>query len=223
MHHISGILKPAEVADLCARIDRAEFVEGALTGGEYGKRVKHNMQIKPTEEVRTKILAVIQNALYRNPEFFACARPLKMVLKINRYEPGMDFGNHNDAGVTGTFPDHVVRTDLSMTLFLADPGSYDGGELVMVTPFGEVPVKLPAGDAIVYPSSMIHRVEPVTRGVRLGAFAWMQSMIRDEKQRDLLFKLDQLRRRMAEDKAEASYMEDVSNTYHNLMRMWAED
>ena len=222
MQHIAGILKPAELKALCARIDRAEFVDGAITGGEFGKRVKHNMQIKPTEEVRTKILAVIQQALYRNPEFFAYARPLKLVLNINRYEPGMDFGNHNDAGVTGTFPDHVVRTDLAMTLFLAAPDTYDGGELVMVTPYGEVPVKLPAGDAIIYPSAMIHRVEPVTRGVRLGAFAWMQSMIRDERKRELLFKMDQLRREMAKDKAKASYMEGVSNTYHDLLGMWVE-
>lgn len=223
MHHIVGILKPAELKALCARIDRAEFVDGTVTGGEFGKRVKHNMQIKPTEEVRKNILAVVQQALYRNPEFFSYARPLKMVLNINRYEPGMDYGNHNDAGVTGTFPDHVVRTDLSMTLFLAAPNTYDGGELVMVTPYGEVPVKLPAGDAIIYPSAMVHRVEPVTRGVRLGAFAWMQSMIRDEQKRELLFKMDQLRREMAEDKAKASYLEGVSNTYQNLLRMWVEN
>ena len=223
MQHISGILKPAELKTLCARIDAAEFVDGTITGGEFGKRVKHNMQIKPTEDVRKNVLAVIQQALYRNTEFFSYSRPLKLVLNINRYGPGMDFGNHNDAGVTGIFPEHVVRTDLAMTLFLAPPDTYDGGELVMVSPYGEVPVKLPAGDAIIYPSAMIHRVEPVTRGVRLGAFAWIQSMVRDEQKRDLLFKMDQLRREMAADKAKASYMQGISNAYHNLLRMWVED
>lgn len=222
MQHVVGVLKQEELKKLRARIDRAEFVEGVITGGEYGKRVKHNLQIRPTEEVRSNILAEIQRALYRTPEFFSYARPLKMVLNINRYEVGMDFGNHNDAGVTGTFPDHVVRTDLSMTLFLSAPDTYDGGELVMVTPYGEMPVKLPAGDAIVYPSSMIHRVEAVTSGVRLGAFSWIQSMVADAHKREILFRLDQLRHKMAAEKAEASYMEGVSNTYHNLLRMWSE-
>ena len=223
MLHLSNVLQPRELATVNGLLDDAAFVDGAVSGGEYGKRVKNNQQVKPTEEVRARVIPVLQQALYRHPEFVSYARPRRMVLNINRYEVGMSYGNHNDAALTGSFPDHVVRTDLSMTLFLTPPDAYDGGELVMVSPYGEVPVKLPAGDAILYPSNMLHRVEPITRGVRVGAFSWIQSMIRDEQQRLMIHRLDQLRREMVRDQARAGYIETVGNTYNNLLRMWVED
>lgn len=223
MHQLAKVLNEEQLTEIRRRIDGAEFVDGVLTGGEYGKRVKNNLQIKPSDEIRATVIPILHEAIHKHPEFFPFARPRRITFNINRYETGMSFGNHNDAGLTGSYPDNVVRTDLSMTLFLSPPDSYDGGELVMVSQYGEVPVKLSAGDAILYPSGMLHRVEPITRGVRLGAFAWIQSMIRDEHKRLMLFQLDRLRHELARDKAKGSYITGVSNTFNNLLRMWAED
>lgn len=220
MLHLTNLLGPDQLAKVTALLGKAEFVDGASTGN---KRLKNNLQIRPNDDVLGKIRLLVQEALRKHHRFGLYARPLRMFINVNRYEVGMGYDTHNDSGLVDRRGDTSVRTDLSMTLFLTEPDTYDGGELVMVTPYGDVPVKLPAGDAIVYPSNMLHRVESVTRGVRIGAICWIQSRIRDEQKRLMVYHLDLLRRELASVGAKKSYIHTVGNTYNNLLRMWCED
>ncbi len=219
MLKMKNVLGPDEIASMNALLEEASFVDGTITGN---KNLKDNLQVPKTDNVLSKMTKLVQRAVNRNLLFTAYARPLRMVLNVNRYEVGMRYDTHNDAGLMDAHNNIPLRTDLSMTLFLSAPESYDGGELVMVTPYGEVPVKMPLGCAVVYPSNMLHRVEPITRGVRVGAFCWIQSRIRDEQQRLMVYRLDLLRRELVKDGAKNSYVHTVGNTYNNLLRMWCE-
>lgn len=219
MLKLKKILGPDEIAKVGELIEQAEFVDGSITGS---KRIKDNLQVSAKDSVLSKITQLVQKGLNKHPTFGAYVRPFRMVLNVNRYEVGMRYDTHNDAGLMDARNNTLLRTDLSMTLFLTAPDTYDGGELVMMSPYGEVPVKLPLGDAVVYPSNMLHRVEPITRGVRVGAFCWIQSQIRDEQKRLMVYRLDLLRRELAKDGAKSSYVQTVGNTFNNLLRMWSD-
>jgi len=167
---------------------------------------------------------VILDALDKNQTFIAAALPLKVVPPLfNRYAGGQSYGGHIDGAVrpvAGT--PHRVRTDLSATLFLSEPADYDGGELVIADTLGERHLKLPAGDMVLYPGTSVHRVEPVTRGARLAAFFWVQSMVREDAKRDLLFELDRALQELGHDGADRRGGVRLMGVYHNLVRMWSD-
>src|SRR6188508_2716269 len=186
---IPDVLTAEQVAQARQILDKAEWVDGKVTAGHQSSKAKDNMQIPEGSPVAQQLGDMILGALSRNPLFLSAALPLRVFPPLfNRYSGGQSFGTHVDNAirqVTGT--PHRIRTDLSATLFLAGPEEYDGGELVTDDTFGSHRIKLPAGDMILYPGTSLHRVEPVSRGVRLAAFFWIQSMVRADSQRALLF------------------------------------
>ena len=199
-------------------------MDGRVTAGHQSARAKDNMQLPEHHPAARELGDMIVAALERNPLFMAAALPSKVFPPLfNRYEGGQSFGNHVDNAVrqvTGT--PHRVRTDLSVTLFLAQPEEYDGGELLVEDTYGVHGVKLPAGDLILYPASSLHRVNPVTRGARLASFFWVQSMVRDDGERALLFDLDTSIQRLIQDSPEHPSATQLTNVYHNLLRRWAD-
>ncbi|WP_304306861.1 Fe2+-dependent dioxygenase [Pseudacidovorax intermedius] len=224
MVHVPEVLSPEQVRQLRAALDAAEWIDGRDSAGPQGARVKNNRQLSEQSPVAQELGGVIREALARHPQFFSAALPLRVVPPMfNRYEGGETYGLHVDGSVR-TLPGGggQLRTDLSCTLFLCDPQDYDGGELEVVDTYGTHEVKLPAGDLVLYPSSSLHRVQPVTRGARVCSFFWLQSMVRDDARRGLLFELDQniqsLRARLGETDETVA----LTGTYHNLLRMWAE-
>ncbi len=219
---IPRLLTREQVAKARTALSQAEFVDGSATAASIGPRVKQNLQVRPQPEIVKTVLEVIQTALMSHEAFTGAVFPRKLHLNINRYEDGMHYGDHNDAAIVG----HVataVRTDISFTIFLADPAQYDGGEMVIRTPTGDVEVKLPAGDAIVYSGSTVHRVEPVTKGARLAVFGWAQSFVGDPTKREILAQLRRTRRAIIEDNPNAGYLSELGNAYNNLMRLWTEN
>jgi len=202
----------------------AEWADGRGSAGYLSRTVKNNAQLSDTDPTARKLGDLILAALEQNPTFVAAALPLKVVPPLfNRYTGGQAYGAHVDGAirpVAGTR--HRVRTDLSATLFLSDPDSYAGGELVIRDTFGERNVKLAAGDLVLYPGTSVHRVEPVTSGVRLAAFFWVQSMVRDAAQRTLLFELDNAIQRLAADVPGHATLVELAGVYHNLLRRWAD-
>jgi PKHD-type hydroxylase len=222
--HVPGVLTPSQVAQVRQTIDSGEWIDGRATVGEQGAKVKFNRQLAEGDALSQRWGAVILQALEANPLFMSAALPLRYVPPLfNRYEGGEQYGLHIDGavrGVPGT--QRRLRTDLSCTLFLSTPDSYDGGELEVVDTFGTHDVKLPAGDLILYPASSLHRVAPVTRGVRVSAFFWVQSMVRDDAQRTLLFELDQRIQRLRAQLGDTDDVLGLAGQYHNLVRMWAE-
>ncbi len=222
--HIPGVLNADEVARCRHVLGEAEWVDGRVTAGHQSARAKNNMQLPEHHPAARELGDMIVAALERNPLFMAAALPSKVFPPLfNRYEGGQSFGNHVDNAVrqvTGT--PHRVRTDLSVTLFLAQPEEYDGGELLVEDTYGVHGVKLPAGDLILYPASSLHRVNPVTRGARLASFFWIQSMVRDDGERALLFDLDTSIQRLVQDSPEHPSAVQLTNVYHNLLRRWAD-
>ena len=202
----------------------AEWADGRGSAGYLSRAVKNNAQLPDTDLTARQLGDSILAALEQNPTFVAAALPLKVVPPLfNRYAGGQSYGAHIDGAirpVAGTR--HRVRTDLSATLFLSDPASYTGGELVIRDTFGERAVKLAAGDLVLYPGTSVHRVEPVTSGVRLAAFFWIQSMVRNAEQRTLLFELDGAIQRLAKDAPGQATLVDFAGVYHNLLRRWAD-
>ncbi len=203
----------------------AEWADGRVTAGEQSALAKRNLQLAPGDAKARQIGDLVLGALGRNPDFMSAALPRRVFPPLfNRYDVGMGFGahvdnaiRHSEAGGPG------LRTDLSATLFLSDPDSYEGGELVIEDVFGEQAVKLAAGDLVLYPASSVHRVNPVTRGARWASFFWVQSMVRDDGQRALLFNLDTaIRETRAAIGDEAPATLKLTAAYHNLVRMWAE-
>ncbi len=221
--HIPDVLTPAQVAECRDVLASADWVDGRVTAGHHFERVKHNRQVPERHPAARRLGDMILAALDLSALFLSAALPLKIVPPLfNRYEGGETYGNHVDGAirpVTGT--PHRVRTDLSATVFLSAPGDYDGGELVIDDTFGAHRVKLPAGGMILYPGSSLHRVEPVTRGLRLGSFFWIESMVRDAEQRRLLFDLDNSIQQLAATVPEAPAVAKLMNVYHNLLRRWA--
>lgn len=222
---VPGLLSADAVAAVRAIIDAAEWVDGNATSGPQSALAKRNAQLPEDSPAAREAGAQVLDALGRSALFVAAALPLKVFPPLfNRYAGGQAFGTHVDGAIRiRRGSDFRIRSDLSATLFLADPASYDGGELVVEGQFGAQRFKLPAGDLLVYPASSLHRVEPVTRGVRVASFFWAQSMVRDDGQRRILFDLDAGVQRVAtalgQDDAAAI---GLTGVYHNLLRRWAE-
>jgi PKHD-type hydroxylase len=224
MLHVPGVLTPEQVTGIRQAIDAADWEDGRATVGAQGAQVKQNRQLPEAGELSLRLGALILGALEKNPLFVSAALPLRYVPPLfNRYEGGEHYGLHVDGAVRGIPGSNLrLRTDLSCTLFLCEPGDYDGGELEVMDTYGAHEVKLPAGDLILYPSSSLHRVQPVTRGARICSFFWLQSMVRDDAQRTMLFELDQNIQRLRERHGDEAEIVSLTSTYHNLLRMWAE-
>jgi PKHD-type hydroxylase len=221
---IPDVLSPEQVAQCRHALEQADWVDGRVTAGYQSGRVKDNMQLPEDHPVSREIGSLIIDALEKNPLFMAAALPSRVFPPLfNRYQGGQSFGSHVDNAirqVTGT--PHRVRTDLSATLFFASPHEYDGGELVVEDTYGVQTVKLPAGHMILYPATSLHHVRPVTRGARIAAFFWIQSMVRDDGQRTLLFDMDMAIQRMSQDAPDHPSVVQLTGVYHNLLRRWAE-
>lgn len=222
--HVDGVFSPHEAAEILALLERTEWVDGRVTAGPQSRRVKDNLQLAEDHPVARQLAAEVLGALERHPLFMRAALPAQVFPPLfNRYEGGQAFGTHVDNAirqVTGTT--HRVRTDLSATLFFSPPDSYEGGELVVEDTYGTHQVKLPPGDLILYPSTSLHHVRPVTRGARICSFFWIQSMIREDSQRTLLFDLDVATQRLVSEAPDHPSAVQLTGVYHNLLRMWAE-
>jgi len=222
--HIPDVLTSEQVAQARAMLDGAEWVDGRVTAGHQSARAKDNQQIPDTSPAARQIGDLILNALQQNPLFITAALPLRVFPPLfNRYQGGQSFGTHVDNAirqVTGTA--HRIRTDLSATLFFSPPDEYDGGELVVEDTYGVHSVKLPPGHLVLYPSTSLHHVRPVTRGARVSSFFWLQSMVRDDSERTLLFDLDAAIRRVNQDLPDHPSAVQLTGIYHNLLRRWAE-
>jgi PKHD-type hydroxylase len=220
------VLEPAALQEVRSLLEapRAEWVDGRTTAGHQGVQVKVNEQIDERSTTAARCQAIVAAALERNPTFISAALPNVLYPPMfNRYAGEMQFGAHVDGGVRLHPHDgRKLRTDLSATLFLADPASYDGGELVVEGPSGVSSVKLPAGDMVLYPATTLHRVTPVTRGVRLGCFFWVQSLVRDAADRQLLYELDGAIQRLAVAAADEAARVTLVGVYHNLLRKWSD-
>jgi len=226
--HIPGILSAEEVARFRRELDAADWTDGRETVGAQGARVKRNLQLPDASPLKQQLGQAVLNALGRSPLYFAAALPLRTIPpRFNRYEGGGHYGFHVDGSVMSVAasegqPAMTLRTDLSCTLFLSEPDEYDGGELIVSDTYGEHEVKLPAGDLILYPSSSLHQVAPVTRGARIASFFWVQSLVRDGGQRQMLFELDAAIQALTQSGADRDALLRLTNVYHNLLRTWSE-
>jgi PKHD-type hydroxylase len=221
---IPNVLTAEQVMRARQLLNEAEWVDGRVTAGHQSARAKDNAQLPEDSPVARQLGEMIVTALAQNPLFISAALPLRVFPPLfNRYTGGQSFGTHVDSAirqVAGT--GHRIRTDLSATLFLANPDEYDGGELTVEDTFGTHSVKLPAGHMILYPSTSLHHVRPVTRGARIASFFWIQSMVRDDGQRTLLFDLDAAIQRLNVDNPNHPSAVQLTGVYHNLMRRWAD-
>ncbi len=221
---IPDVLKPEQVQHARRILDEAQWVDGRITAGHQSSRTKDNMQLPEDHPASRQLGELVLNALGQNPLFISSALPARVFPPLfNRYAGGQSFGTHVDNAirqVPGT--GHRIRTDLSATLFLASPDEYDGGELVVEDTYGVHSVKLPAGHLILYPATSLHHVKPVMRGARIASFFWIQSMIRDDIQRTLLFDLDTSIQRLNRDVPDHPSSVSLTGIYHNLIRQWAE-
>lgn len=224
MLHIPNVLNAESVQAIReALLASQEWVSGLETVGAQGAEVKANLQLADTCQLKQQLGKQILQALHKNPLFFAAALPAKILPpRFNRYEGGGTYGFHVDGSVMGLSNGEQLRSDISCTLFLNEPEDYEGGELTVMDTYGEHTVKLPAGDMIVYPSSSLHCVTPVTKGMRLASFFWVQSLVRDEAHRRLLFEMDTSITRLRETAADREATVQLTGVYHNLLRQWAE-
>jgi len=222
--HVPDVLSPEQVAQARTALDAAQWVDGRVTAGAQSARAKDNMQLPESHPVAREMGDMILAALQRSALFMSAALPLKVFPPLfNRYEGGQSFGTHVDNAirpVAGT--PHRVRTDLSATLCLSEPAEYDGGELSVEDTYGVHSVKLPAGHMILYPATSLHHVTPVTRGSRVSSFFWIQSMVRDDGQRTLLFDLDSTIQQLMADAPSHPAPVRLTGIYHNLLRQWAD-
>jgi PKHD-type hydroxylase len=225
MLHIPDVLSKQQVAQCRQVMDAARWIDGNATSGHQSALTKNNMQLPETAPETRQLGDLVLDALERSALFISAALPLKVFPPLfNRYAGGQAFGLHVDNAIRPLAgSDFRIRTDLSCTLFLAEPEEYDGGELIVEDTYGEHRAKLPAGDMVLYPSTSLHRVTPVTRGARVASFFWLQSMVRDDGQRSLLFQLDtsiqQLAQRLGNGDAQ---LVQLTGIYHNLLRRWAD-
>ena len=222
---IPQVLTKAEVARCRERLAEAEWIDGNATAGEQSRLVKKNAQVREGSAVAVELGDLVLDALGRSPLFVSAALPLKTFPPLfNRYEAGEHFGSHIDNAIRPVRGTAVrVRTDLSCTLFLTEPEDYDGGELVIEGAFGVQEVKLAAGDMVLYPGTSLHHVTPVTSGARTSAFFWVQSMVRSETDRSVLFDLDQsIRQHAAEHGMGDPLTVKLTGIYHNLIRRFAD-
>jgi PKHD-type hydroxylase len=218
---IDNVLLPDECQHILAALESAEFVDGTLSAGWYAQTVKHNVQLQCHTEVSRSLQDIVNTAIRRHPLFQMAVRP-KVIRPplFSRYDVGMFYGTHADNALMGDDP--PLRSDVSLTLFLSDPSSYEGGELTLDTSLGPQKFKLPIGSMLVYPATMLHWVEPVRAGVRLAAVTWVQSLVRDIGDREILFDLDTVRRVLFEKYGKTDEFDLLSKTHANLLRKWIE-
>lgn len=215
------ILEPDELERIVSDLAEQSFVDGKLTAYGTAQSVKHNLQAEQAEGETEEIDGILMNALWRNETFQAFAIPRRLVAPLfARYDVGMSYGSHVDAAIMGS-DEEPVRADLAMTVFLSDPATYDGGGLILQMPFGEQEIKLPAGEAVIYSATTLHRVQPVTRGSRLVALTWIQSVVRDERMRAMLFDLGVAATR-AEALGDTELTSLINKNCHNLLRYSAD-
>jgi len=221
--HIPQVLSPDEVASVRAQLDAASWRDGRSTVGAQGAQVKHNRQLDEASPLAQELAQAVSAAVLRQPQFVSAALPRHVLPPFfNRYGGGEQYGDHVDGAIRFLPGGQPMRTDLSATLFLAEPDAYEGGDLVVRDTYGEHAVKLPAGDLVLYPSTSLHRVEPVTRGERVAAFMWLQSMVRDDGQRSQLYELDQAIQALRARVGDCAEVVSLTGLYHNLLRRWAE-
>jgi len=219
---IPEVLTKQQVRDARAVLDAAEWVDGRVTAGHQSARAKDNEQVPEQHPAARQVGELIVAALARSPLFRSAALPLHVFPPLfNRYSGGQSFGSHVDNAIRQS-GGHQLRTDLSATLFLSEPGEYDGGELVIEDTFGVQSVKLEGGNMILYPASSLHHVRRVTRGARVSSFFWIQSMVRDDGERTLLFDLDLAIQRLGADHPDHASALQLTGVYHNLLRRWAD-
>lgn len=225
---VPDLLSPDQVAEAKGILESAEWVDGRVTAGHQSAKAKDNEQIPEGHPAARKVGEVILRALGANPLFLSAALPLRIFPPLfNRYTGGQNFGTHVDNAIRQIPGSSLrIRTDLSATLFFEDPADYDGGELCVEDTYGVHRVKLTPGSLVLYPSTSLHHVTPVTRGTRLCSFFWLQSMIRDDGQRSLLFDLDlgiqRLNRELGGNEVAEKTAVQLTGVYHNLLRQWAE-
>jgi PKHD-type hydroxylase len=220
--HIADVLTAEEAAAARASLESADWIDGRATAGYQSARAKDNLQLPEDHPLGRELREKILRALEKNSLFMGAALPLRVFPPLfNRYEGGQSFGTHVDNAIRQA-PGLRVRTDLSATLFLTPPDDYGGGELMVEDTYGTSSVKLPAGHMVLYPATSLHHVQPVTRGSRISSFFWIQSMIRDDGRRTLLFDLDMAIQRIAADSPDHPSAVQLTGVYHNLIRMWAE-
>jgi PKHD-type hydroxylase len=221
---VPDLLTSRQVAEAREQLAEADWIDGRVTAGHQSSRVKDNLQLPEDHPAARRLGEMILAALQRNPLFISAALPLRIFPPLfNRYEGGQSFGNHVDNAIrqiTGT--SFRIRTDLSATLFLSEPDEYDGGELAVEDTYGVHLVKLTAGELVLYPSTSLHHVRPVTRGARLASFFWIQSLVRDDAERTLLFDLDTAIQRINAESSDHPAAVQLTGVYHNLVRRWAE-
>jgi PKHD-type hydroxylase len=224
MIHVPKVLSFEQVAECRRLLDSAEWADGKATVGEQGALVKRNRQLPDMSPLARQLGEMVLTAVARHPLFFSAALPLKSVPPLfNRYESGESYGDHIDGAVRAVpGSSHFIRTDLSSTLFLTDPAEYDGGELVIHDTYGGHEVKLPAGDLVLYTAGSLHRVNAVTRGARVSSIFWTQSMVPDERHRQMLYQLDQTIQKIRGKHGETDETVALAGQYHNLLRMWSE-
>lgn len=222
--HIPEVLSKTQVAQFRQLLDTADWTDGRATVGPQGALVKQNKQLAVESPLAKQLGAVILQRLYQHPLFMAAAIPLRTVPPLfNSYQGGEHYGLHVDGAIRGLPGSGLsLRTDLSSTLFLSEPDDYQGGELQIMDTFGLHEIKLPAGDLILYPSSSLHQVLPVTSGERVCSFFWTQSMVRNDQQRSMLFELDQTIQQLRSQYGDTTEVLALTGHYHNLVRLWAE-
>ncbi len=221
---IPDVLNQEQVAHARRLLNEATWVDGKVTAGHQSARAKENMQLAEQDPVARQIGDQILGALQRSPLFVAAALPLRVFPPLfNRYQSGESFGNHVDNAIRYSPTTGLrIRTDLSATLFLAEPEEYEGGELMIEDTYGVHAAKLPAGHMILYPSTSLHHVKPVTSGARVASFFWVQSMVREDGERTLLFDLDTAIQRLTLDSPDHPAAVQLTAVYHNLLRRWAD-
>jgi PKHD-type hydroxylase len=219
--HITNVLNAAQLGAVHKLIKSGSFEDGKKSAGMAARRVKHNEELSIDDAHRTELNNLVMGCLVKHPDYRSAAMPLKVATPYYaRYVPGMTYGNHVDDPIMGE--GQLYRSDISVTIFLNDPSEYDNGELVITTAFGDQLVKLASGDAVLYPSSSVHRVNEVTRGERLVAVSWIQSMVRNTEQRALLHELNQAREVLLREQPDSDETRRVNQSYINLVRMWSE-
>lgn len=218
---IEGLLSREQVQTIAKRLFGAQFVDGSMSGGPLGDSIKKNTQVSPQSPEYRDLAQLVLTVLRQSDEVAIAALPRRILSPIfASYVEGSRYGEHVDAALMGPYPG--MRTDLSITIFLNEPAAYEGGELVLKTPFGEQVYKRTAGDAVLYPTHYVHRVNPVTRGRRLAIVTWIESMVRDPQRREIVGDLAEVMDRLVRDKGDDETIRRVEKARLNLLRMWAD-